>query len=129
MAKPAKSAGHRKALSAVGLTATLLFIAVASTQFLRANAPAISSQGELYQAGRRVGWAAGAHISHDGTTVEFGTIQNAEDLVHNATFDYDGYTLRISQIHQVQYPNAAAAGRSKPQTTLVQVVTKVQRSR
>ncbi len=93
--------------------------------------PAIPVQGNIFQAGTLVGWASGARISaQDSSVVEFDQIAHARQLAQQNEFEYAGVRMRISQIKQVDYPQSgeSAAGRAsaRPDKTLVRVTAKIQ---
>ena len=111
--------------TAMGLVALLLFSAAGATHILREQeSRSVDEQGNVYQSGRIVGWAAGARFSRkEATAVEFEEIQNAGKLAHGAEFQFGGYVLKIQQIRQVEY---VPSGHAKLETKLLKVVAKIQ---
>jgi len=111
--------------TAMGLVALLLFSAAGATHILRDHeSRSVNEQGNVYQSGRPVGWAAGVHFSRkEPSALEFEEIQNAARLTHGSEFQYGGYVLKILQIRQVEY---VPSGASRLETKLLKVVAKIQ---
>src|SRR3954465_4538120 len=95
--------------------------------------PAIPAYGNIIQSGALAGWASGARISsQDSTIIEFEQIAHARQLMQRGAFEYGGLKLRIAQVFQVDYQPAAEnpAGRgARPDMTLLRVTARIQPAR
>ena len=93
--------------------------------------PAIPSHGNVFQSGAMVGWASGARISaQDSSVVEFEQIEHARQLAQQNEFEYAGVRMRVSQVKQVDYgsadTSAAGGGTARRDKTLVRVTARIQ---
>jgi hypothetical protein len=113
--------------TATGCVALLLFVVVGAVQVLRAHQDdrVIATQGNVYQFGRPVGWAAGAVFSRrEPSTLEFEEITGATKFSYGAEFQFGGYTLRVVQVRQVEY--VPSPGTPQLSTRLLKVTAKIQ---